>query len=344
MAKGQKRKASDKANPTASKGGSNLSKFAPSKKGKLNKSSVTNRDGDKMASVATNVNKPTTAQTTEREAGKSSNFKGNKLKFKTTNNNATMSTKRTMQTRGVGKIDLIKLGLVHNSNKKKVSNTNTDIEPKVTSDFTHAIIPTESEEIATDGVMMSIHAEGSIDSDSGDSDEELDYEDETVGLIETQTPQQPAQMPESKEPESSTENEEELMKRYGNNPAFIKIVQNMVAESIQGNGREREQGMARKSRVNNPEVDEHNHINPSPVLNKIKSPSDTTIYAPGLNKQCQFANDTNNTNMIQRISNFVENVRLENATGETPRRQVIDTGVRQQLRMVEQTNPPPARN
>ena len=36
--------------------------------------------------------------------------------------------------------------------------------------------------------------------------------------------------------------------------------------------------------------------------NKIKSPSDTTIYIPGLNKVQR------NDNMIDKISNFVETV------------------------------------
>ena len=45
-------------------------------------------------------------------------------------------------------------------------------------------------------------------------------------------------------------------------------------------------------------------------IDKIKSPSDTTIYAPGLNKLQR------NDNMIDKISNFVETVRLEMTQGD----------------------------
>ena len=46
------------------------------------------------------------------------------------------------------------------------------------------------------------------------------------------------------------------------------------------------------------------------MLIKLKSPSDTTIYIPGLNKVKR------NDNMIDKISNFVETVRLEMTQGD----------------------------
>ena len=48
----------------------------------------------------------------------------------------------------------------------------------------------------------------------------------------------------------------------------------------------------------------------------IKSPSDTTIYAPALNK---LAKQAGTEHMIDRISNFVEGIRLEtNSSDRNP--------------------------
>ena len=49
--------------------------------------------------------------------------------------------------------------------------------------------------------------------------------------------------------------------------------------------------------------------NKNPNVTPIKSPSDTTIYAPGLNKLRSETSDKNE--IIERISNFVETIRLE---------------------------------
>ena len=52
----------------------------------------------------------------------------------------------------------------------------------------------------------------------------------------------------------------------------------------------------------------------------IKSPSDTTIYAPALRQMGQQVTGSvvNNDEIIEKISNFVEEIRFENATGRTP--------------------------
>ena len=87
-----------------------------------------------------------------------------------------------------------------------------------------------------------------------------------------------------------------------------------------------------KDQNKTPQRNKNRNIPQSPNTNKLKSPSDTTIYIPGLKKA--IASDGHeNINLIDRISNFVENVRLE--TTGTPRRQVIDTGMRQQLPEVQ---------
>ena len=138
------------------------------------------------------------------------------------------------------------------------------------------------------------------------------------------------------------------MRYYGNNPAFLKIVQNMVTKTIEGAGHvegiqvvDTEQNMGITGTDQN-KMHKRNIIRntqQSPILNKIKSPSDTTIYAPGL-KRVNTNNRHDNVNLIDRILNFVENVRLE--TTGTPRRHVIDTGLRQQIPDVQQPQPGPS--
>ena len=82
---------------------------------------------------------------------------------------------RTIQTRGVEGIDLVKVSLIKKTNKNNVG----QIDGRVQKTFT--VVDDEENEAATDGVFLSVHAEGSIDDE--ESDLELDY-DEEVGLIE----------------------------------------------------------------------------------------------------------------------------------------------------------------
>ena len=54
------------------------------------------------------------------------------------------------------------------------------------------------------------------------------------------------------------------------------------------------------------------------TLGQVKSPSDTTLYTRALNRAQGPGDDANQ--MINRISNFVENIRLESERGNTPQR------------------------
>ena len=90
---------------------------------------------------------------------------------------------RIIQTRGVGRVDLVKLGIKKQTNNGKAKGKGkSSVKGKVSDESPDVIVGTEMEEAATDGVLLSVHAEGSIDDD--DSELELDY-DEEIGLIET---------------------------------------------------------------------------------------------------------------------------------------------------------------
>ena len=62
------------------------------------------------------------------------------------------------------------------------------------------------------------------------------------------------------------------------------------------------------------------------IGNKIKSPSDTTIYTPGL-QRINFAETNQNNRMLDKITNFVESVRQE-VTGESQSTQFDSPGTR----------------
>ena len=109
--------------------------------------------------------------------------------------------------------------------------------------------------------------------------------------------------------------EEEMLETYSRNLVFMGLVKRMVQETLSTNEKtvgkptEIEQG-TNKSK-NDPTLG-----TPTRSLKKntmIKSPSDTTIYAPGLRQVSSNNNGNDNTNkeIIDRISDFVEEVRME---------------------------------
>ena len=139
------------------------------------------------------------------------------------------------------------------------------------------------------------------------------------------------------------ETEEEILARYSNNPHFKNLVQNLLKSSIQGGEcQDRDTDVedtrnvecvlevntdpappARKrmrtETVSRPGYQGNNLGTPKGVSvqtqlihnsEKVKSPLDTTIYAPGLEKFNHKQNENNNR-MLNKISNFVENVRQE---------------------------------
>ena len=72
----------------------------------------------------------------------------------------------------------------------------------------------------------------------------------------------------------------------------------------------------------------------------IKSPSDTTIYSPGLRKECS---NSDEISIIDKISNFVESIRID---GKKSSQRRFSTGLgestltRRDSRMVEHKNRP----
>ena len=191
MAKGHKRKANDPKGDSASSGREKLPQASNSKRGKSDKNPVATRTGKLMVdTMSMNVNKTNK----ERKSDETSSSKLRKTNLinpseGSTNNNATCGVNRTVnstiQTRGIGRVDLVKLGIIKEANngKTKVKSKSNDKRSKVLNKSPNVIVGAEGEEaVVTDGVLLSVHAEGSIDDD--DSELELDY-DEEIGLIET---------------------------------------------------------------------------------------------------------------------------------------------------------------
>ena len=138
------------------------------------------------------------------------------------------------------------------------------------------------------------------------------------------------------------ENEQQLLEKYENNPYFQNMVQRMVEKTISsgasltgqdeaatqnkrtqqnedntGRKRQRTETVTRGMNLNQSDHD-NEQVDPNLTpkrttsnqdklleVNKLKLPTDTTIYAPGLSKVQR------NDQMIDKISNFVEMVRLE---------------------------------
>ena len=181
--------------------------------------------------------------------------------------------------------------------------------------------------------------------DSGDEDNGVIFQAEQEDLMGFSDDED--QSSQETEPDSSrsgnpkpakkfAQSEEEMMEMYENNPVFMKIVQNMVTKTISGSPEIADKGQgeecvsskepqissaivegtpnrirqdqnsktnetSNKSRLFSRNNDETN------MVEKLKSPSDTTIYAPGL-RRCEDGRNSDNFEMIEKILNFVESV------------------------------------
>ena len=103
------------------------------------------------------------------------------------------------------------------------------------------------------------------------------------------------------------------------NPEIQKIVKAMVREELKEEKR-KEKKMGKASKINNSRN--------TPVMNRknpnslVKSPSDTTLYMPALHKT-----SGNNPDLVDKISEFVEGIRIEESIRQnspTGRRTIVD--------------------
>ena len=102
--------------------------------------------------------------------------------------------------------------------------------------------------------------------------------------------------------------EEEAQNFVKQNPHLGNYFKKMIQEGIAEELRKPEKG---KQITNNDKDDKEKNKN---KVNLIKSPSDTTLYAPAMKK---LINDGKNDkdHIIDRISNFVEEIRIETTRG-----------------------------
>ena len=111
------------------------------------------------------------------------------------------------------------------------------------------------------------------------------------------------------------QSEKEAVQFLASNPHLSNIFKKMIKEGIQeqikiGNDQQgQDQGYRTSSLCETPVVNK-SHSKQTPIHNKslIKSPSDTTIYAPALRK---IAEDQQSDNVLEKISNFVESIHLD---------------------------------
>ena len=226
--------------------------------------------------------------------------------------------------------------------------------------------------IQGDGVNLDVSVEGSNPSDSDDEvnrsdsddvldsvsdlDEELDYVDD----VESQDQERPTtgsevqfRTPDSQGGSSSRElTAADMMKNMMENPQLRQIFNEMIDERVKDKTQ-------KNQKSNSDKETGRKGLNKERVNNIVKSPSDTTIYAPALkltpnklltadgnvqlpvhqnvnnqmgmpimmqrnemavNEQIAVNNHQNPEQMIQNISNFVDNIRLENEGTEDIRR------------------------
>ena len=138
-----------------------------------------------------------------------------------------------------------------------------------------------------------------------------------------------------------------MLESYSRNPTFMKLVKRMVKETLEtdegktgksaGRAQKNSQTLTKEIAQTNPTSEfntrgEQSAATPKQQLgrhkpiNQVKSPSDTTLYAPGLNWSnvpgnplIQPSSDNarqGNTDIVDQISQFIDEVRLENRRRE----------------------------
>ena len=200
----------------------------------------------------------------------------------------------------------------------------------------HKTPQVNNESVMGDGIVVTVHApEGEFEdeeississndagSENSDSDEHETFERHDV----TQSTNSEVQFNQNRA--SRMESAAEIAERYKDNPNFLNLVKGMVKDSMAEEKRSwiSEQGREKQTnKTNECIVNEHVlQVNPpmTPVGNStnkqtgqiVKSPSDTTIYAPGLMKlnpgTQQSEIKTNNGQFIETmVSQFVESIR-----------------------------------
>ena len=105
-------------------------------------------------------------------------------------------------------------------------------------------------------------------------------------------------------------NEEEVARFMMENPYLNDIFKKMIQQGIQA---EVQKQNVQGQQVTNSGKQGKAANKTNERINVIKAPSDTTLYAPALRKMTQ--SEEANKNLINKISNFVEEVRIESRRG-----------------------------
>ena len=167
-----------------------------------------------------------------------------------------------------------------------------------------------------DSIEVVVHAEGDEFIDD-DVDDDTDWEEDGDNTFDEHEVEQLSIRSEVVISDK-TKQYLELQKMLKDNPALHDMVEEIVDQRIQ----QKDVGSQKHSKSHsksNKNVTSTNFVNndmqrqqQQQAQNRVKSPSDTTLYTPALKQGVA------NTNMINRISDFVENIRLETASHDQP--------------------------
>ena len=162
-----------------------------------------------------------------------------------------------------------------------------------------------------DGIEVSVHAS---EDEFQESDEDLPIQNDEDALNDPQTVQ--TESPAVQGPSVSNVNEEQVEDVAANkmnpwqltNPEWMQMMNEMVQEGIKKGietiNKQRTQGnIARGTPGKETGVQSHENSR-----RMVKSPSDTTLYTPAVRKTT-----TPDNGVIDRISNFVENIQIQTA-------------------------------
>ena len=188
-------------------------------------------------------------------------------------------------------------------------------------EFSEETMNTDDESIVEAADSMS---DGDWSQQDGESEDEGRSEhDESFGSVKIRP-----LLPDHEERENA-----EMVERCKRNPLFMSMVVDMVKTTLKSETSDSVGKPRMKSKNVNNENGNSNQFTPSRPnkgLNQtVKSPSDTTLYAPGLNKRIDTERDNievvnvldkhapnglnqdKQLNLIDQISDFVDSVRLE---------------------------------
>ena len=176
-----------------------------------------------------------------------------------------------------------------------------------------------------DGINVTIHASGDEFEEERSDDE--DYYDREDGELDGQTdddelvqiqPVPNVNMPNTQE----LGNREAIKRKLSNDPYIQGILSELVDEKIENQASGGGNKQTNRTPVRTPIRDKSksNSTQKQGVTNTniIKSPSDTTLYTPALKK------GIDKLNLIDRISDFVEGIRLETTGSNGGQRSLID--------------------